>query len=449
MGVSQSHASVRQFITTVMSDVRTNEDPVFPGAPPSRGHVPHRDGHLYIRLRGGILHHFELTYGTSYLTTLIMDYIRALELNYSPFRLLLLDIVCLLQERAGQPFATERTGLMIAYLVWVSPAYIENRVRALYREHADLQQRSVDRAYSPRVIFREPGLISAVLLVWASTASSLWQEAEDFLAVFRGALAALPNMIPAGAEDDSGYDDAASGASEEDDGVAAFMSPAQSPVPEPSPAPPSSPASNASAQTAPMFEDVTPPARTIPAGPAPASTSSSVSVHLPVSPLELPECLKQGGGSAAAQPPTLPPVGTAGAPTRMPTPTRGTTPTSGAFQPYRRPSPRRPVALPLRPVSVIDEEGRITSQTADRRLPYARLMGQQRPSSPPPPRPTTPATPMPSADSSNPLGRIRITRAEDDSLVSEWIPSAGPNGSENPDAETFSIPNEAEPRLMD
>ena len=336
---------------------------------------------------------------------------------------------------------------MIAYLVWVSPTYMENRVRCLYREHAELQQRSVDHAYGPRVIFREPGLVAAVLLVWASTASSLWQEAEDFVSLFRAAVAALPNMVPAGAEADSGFEDRSATLSADEDDIQGFVSPSPSPGPDVSPAPPSSPASISSRAASPIsqppvYEDISPPAKLLPEQQPPPSSSTTVSLADLATPLELPECLKRGGNSAVASSPILLPAGSYQSASRMSAPSSS----AGAFQPYRRPAPRRPVALPLRPVSVLDDEGRIMPASAGRRLPYARLMGQQRPTSSPPPRPATPATPVPSADSSNPLGRIRITRTTNNSLQSEWVPSSGPP---EPIHETVDLSNEAESIQLD
>ena len=51
-----------------------------------------------------------------------MDYIAALDANFSPFRLLLLDIVQVLHEQFNLPFVSERSCAMVCYMVYVSPA---------------------------------------------------------------------------------------------------------------------------------------------------------------------------------------------------------------------------------------------------------------------------------------------------------------------------------------
>ena len=119
--------------------------------------------------------------------------------------------------------------------------------------------------------------------------------------------------------------------------------------------------------------------------------------------LELEPLSAPSGSSLTARPPTPAPV--------------------PVIQSSRRLAHRRPYSLPLRPLSLLDAEGRMVSSTSDRHLPYARIVGHHRQSSP---RLPVPETPGPAADSTNPMGRIRISRTEDNTLVSEWLPSPRP-----------------------
>ena len=132
-----------------------------------------------------------------------MDYSRILSTDFSPFRLHVLDVVVLLHEHHNYPFASERNCVRTAQLVWVTPTYMPNNIRDLYRECADLQSRTADRAYPPRIIFREPPLMAAAIMAWATVRSTVYEETEVFIELLDRALMGRPIPIPAGYEADS------------------------------------------------------------------------------------------------------------------------------------------------------------------------------------------------------------------------------------------------------
>ena len=117
-----------------------------------------------------------------------MDYSRILSTDFSPFRLHVLDVVVLLHEHHNYPFASERNCVRTAQLVWVTPTYMPNNIREAYRECADLQARTADRASPPRIIFREPPLMAAVIMAWATVRSTIYEETEIFIELLDRAL---------------------------------------------------------------------------------------------------------------------------------------------------------------------------------------------------------------------------------------------------------------------
>ena len=325
-----------------------------------------------------------------------MDY----RTDFSPFRLLLLDIVAMLHENHGQVFATERSCARLAQQVWITPTYMTNVVRELYREWATLQAKSADRATTPRIIFREPALMAATIMAWATVRSSLYQESEDLLNRLEEAASQGPPLIPAGHEpEESGAPSRA-----EEERLQEVETPSFSPISSygederPESPPPAYHLVDTPTAPPPSYEDLSP------------ATSMVDLTSPPDAAMEF-----EGHGSSSTvlggQPPAAAPrelempasqpnVG------REPT-TSDREPRGDYTTPYMHPHLRGGLPLPMRPLSLLDNNGQIIVHSG-RVLPCAPLRGQLRPVSP----------------HSSQLGRIRITRSEEAGHIAELLPPA-------------------------
>ena len=324
-----------------------------------------------------------------------MDY----RTDFSAFRLLLLDIVAMLYENHGQMFATERSCARVAQLVWVTPTYVTNGVRTLYREWATLQARSADRATTPRIIFREPALMAATIMAWATVRSTLYQESEELLKRIEEDASQGPPLVPAGYE----REEARAPSRAEEERLQEVETPSFSPISsyggdeQPESPPPAYELVDTPTAPPPSYEDISP-------------ATSMVDLTSPPEAMEF-ERHESASTDLEGQQPADTPRGLGGSASQTDM-GHGLTTADGVphrdyTMPYVRHHLRGGLPLPMRPLSLLNHNGEIIVPSG-RVLPCAPLRGQIRPVSP----------------HSSQLGRIRITRTEEDGHTAELLPPA-------------------------
>ena len=340
-----------------------------------------------------------------------MDYSRILATDFSPFRLHVLDVVVLLHEHHNYPFASERNCVRTAQLVWVTPTYMPNNIRDLYRECAELQARTADRAYPPRIIFREPPLMAAAIMAWATVRSTVYEETDVFIELLDRALMGRPVPIPAGYEGDS--QESGPPSRDEQERLQDVQSPPPfSPITEdeeedeeededndevdeeyrpPSP-PPSYDEVCSTATPPPAYNEVV----------APANNDDMVDLTEDASMEQEDERRDATAGDRG----TEEVADSSSEDTRN----EGAAPADVATgRALVQQQLRGNMSLPLRPLALLDSEGRIMASQG-RYLPYSAVPGQLRPPSP----------------RTSQLGRIRISRTGVNRMTSELLPPATP-----------------------